>query len=261
MATISVKVKNRLIDGIKRFRPIVSKAKDKDVNESDTVAIITDILYEVFGYDKYSEITSEFAIKKTYCDLALKINDQPRILLEAKAAGLNLKEQHIKQAVDYGSNSGIEWVILTNSVQWMIYRIIFGRPVSAELVYEFDLTQINTKKESDLELLFYLTKESMSKAGKASLDEFHSHKQMVNKFVVAQCLLSDPVLDAIRKTIKKISPDAKGTNDELYRIIIDEIIKRDVLDDEKTAAAKRMVTKALAAQKKSDKSSDVQNEE
>ena len=253
MAAISAKVKTRLIDGIKRFKPIVAKAKDKDVNESDTVAIITDILSEVFGYDKYSEITSEFAIKKTYCDLALKINDQPRVLLEAKAAGLNLKEQHIKQAVDYGSNSGIEWVILTNSVQWMVYRIMFGRPVSAELVYDFDFTQVNPKKESDLELLFYLTKEAMSKTGKASLDEFHSHKQMVNKFVVAQTLLTEPVLDAIRKTIKKISPDAKGTNDEIYRIISDEIIKRDVLDDEKTAAAKKLVTKALAPAKKATK--------
>lgn len=250
MATISAKVKNRLVDGIKRFKPIVVKAKDKDVNESDTVAIITDILSEVFGYDKYSDITSEYAIKKTYCDLALMINGQPRILLEAKAAGLNLKEQHIKQAADYGSNSGIEWVILTNSVHWMVYRIMFGRPVTAELVYEFDFTEINAKKESDLELLFYLTKEAMSKAGKASLDEFHSHKQMVNKFVVAQTLLTDSVLDAIKKTIKKISPDAKGTNDELYRIIIDEIIKRDVLDDERTPAAKKLVAKALAAPKK-----------
>ena len=261
MATISAKVKNRLTEGIKRFKPIVSKAKDKDVNESDTVAIIMDILSEVFGYDKYSEITSEFAIKKTYCDLALKINGQPRVLLEAKAAGLNLKEQHIKQAVDYGSNSGIEWVILSNSVKWMVYRIIFGRPVSAELVYEFDITEINPKKESDLELLFYLTKEAMSKTGKASLDEFHNHKQMINKFVVAQTLLTDPVLDVIRKTIKKISPDAKGTNDEIYRIINDEIIKRDVIDDEKTAAAKKMLAKALATPKKAEKSSNIQPEE
>lgn len=253
MAAISVKVKNRLADGVKKFKPIVSKAHDKDVNESDTVAIIMDILSDVFGYDKYSEITSEFAIKKTYCDLALKIDGHPRVLIEAKAAGLNLKEQHIKQAVDYGSNSGIEWVILTNAVHWMVYRIIFGRPVSAELVYDFDFTEINTKKESDLELLFYLTKEAMSKAGKASLDEFHTHKQLVNKFVVSQILLSDPVLDAVRKTIKKMSADTKGTNEEIYRIIMDEIIKRDVLDDERTASAKKMVAKALAPAKKAEK--------
>lgn len=250
MASISAKVKNRLNDSVKRFKPIVQRAKDKDVNESDTVAIITDILSEVFGYDKYSDITSEFAIKKTYCDLAIKIDGHPSILVEAKAAGLNLKEQHIKQAVDYGSNSGIEWVVLTNSVHWMVYRIIFGKPVLSELVYDFDFTQVNTKKDSDIELLYYLTKEAMSKSGKAYLDEFYSHKKMINKFVVAQTILSDPVLDAIRKTIKKISPDAKGTNEEIYKIINEEIIKRDVLDDEKTTSAKRMVTKALNAQKK-----------
>lgn len=250
MAAMSAKVKNRLTEGVKRFKPIVLKAFDKDVNESDTVAIIMDILSEVFGYDKYSEITSEFAIKKTYCDLALKINGHPMVLLEAKAAGLNLKEQHIKQAVDYGSNSGIEWVILTNSIIWKVYRIIFGKPVVSELVYEFDFTKLNTRSESDLELLFYLTKEAMSKAGKASLDEFHLHKQVVNKFVVAQTLLSDPVLDAIRKTIKKVSPDAKGTNEEIYRIINDEIIKRDILDDEKAKAAKKMIAKALSTPKK-----------
>lgn len=256
MAAISAKVKNRLVDGIKRFKPIITRARDKDVNESDTVAIITDVLSEVFGYDKYSDITSEFAIKKTYCDLALMVNGQPRLLLEAKAAGLNLKEQYIKQAVDYGSNSGIEWVVLTNSVHWMVYRIIFGKPVSSELVYEFDITQINTKKDSELDLLYYLTKEAMSKAGKASLDEFHSHKQIINKFIVAQTIMSEPVLDAIRKTIKKISPDAKGTNEEICRIINEEIIKRDVLDDERTVAAKKTISKVLAAPKKTEKAQD-----
>ena len=261
MATIPAKVKNRLIDGIKRFKPIVSKARDKDVNESDTVSIITDILAEVFGYDKYSDITSEFAIKKTYCDLAIKVDGTPRILLEAKAAGLNLKEQYIKQAVDYGSNAGIEWVILTNSVHWMVYRIIFGKPIVSELVYDFDFTQINTKKDEDLDFLYYLTKEAISKTGKDFLSDFHSHKQILNKHIVSQVLLTDPVIDSIRKTLKKISPDAKGTNEELYRIIVDEIIKRDVLDDEKTAAAKKFVTKALAPTKKAEKQQTAKTEE
>lgn len=260
MATISAKVKTRLMDGVKRFKPIVMKAKDKDVNESDTVAIIMDILSDVFGYDKYSEITSEYSIKKTFCDLAIKLNGQPQVLIEAKAAGLNLKDQHIKQAVDYGSNSGVEWVVLTNSVHWMVYRIIFGKPVVSELVYDFDFTQINPKKENDLELLYYLTKEAMSKAGKASLDEFHSHKQVINKYVVSQVLLSEPVLDAIRKTLKKIAPDAKGTNEELYRIVNDEIIKRDVLDDEKTVAIRKVVAKALTPAKKAAKPAEVKEE-
>lgn len=261
MATIPTKVKTRLTEGIKRFKPIVTKARDKDVNESDTVTIIADILSEVFGYDKYTEITSEFAVKKTYCDLAIKLDGTPRLLIEAKAAGLNLKEQFIKQAVDYGSNSGIEWVVLTNSVHWMVYKIIFGKPVVSELVYEFDFTEINPKKDTDIELLFYLSKEAMLKGSKISLDEFHSHKQILNKFVVSQLLITEPVLDAIRKTIKKVSPDAKSTNDEIADIIVNEIIKRDVLDDEKTPAAKKMIAKELNKAKKAVTKSTVENTE
>lgn len=253
MATIPAKVSKRLVDGVKRFKPIVVKARDKDVNESDTVAIITDILAEVFGYDKYTDVTSEYAIKKTFCDLAIKLDGQPRLLIEAKAAGLNLKEQHIKQAVDYGSNSGIEWVVLTNAVHWMVYKIHFGKPVSSELVYEFEFDQLNTKKESDLGLLYHLTKEAMSKAGKASLDDFYSHKKVLNKFVISQLLVSEPVLDAIRKTMKKLYPETKCANEEIEKIIMEEIIKRDVLDDERNTSAKRAVTKALNGTKKPEK--------
>lgn len=54
-----------------------------------------------------------------------------------------------------------------------------------------------------------------------------------------------PVLDSIRKTIRKVAPGTKATNDEIYQIVIDEIIKRDVLDDEKATEAKKMITKAL----------------
>jgi hypothetical protein len=63
MATIPIKVQARLVTGIKKFQPIVNAAKTKDINESDTVVIITDMLTEIFGFDKYSEITSEYAIK------------------------------------------------------------------------------------------------------------------------------------------------------------------------------------------------------
>ncbi len=59
MVQVPVRVADRLTAGIKRFQPILSSAKSRDVNESDTVILVTDMLSEIFGYDKYSEITSE----------------------------------------------------------------------------------------------------------------------------------------------------------------------------------------------------------
>jgi ASC-1-like (ASCH) protein len=73
MANIPQRVENRLVAGIKKFQPILADAQKRDVNESDTVIIITDMLSEIFGYDKYSELTSEKAIRGTFCDLATKI--------------------------------------------------------------------------------------------------------------------------------------------------------------------------------------------
>lgn len=253
MVTIPAKTKDRLIAGLKKFQPIIKKAQAKDINESDTVTIISDILSDVFGYDKYTEITSEFAIKKTFCDLAIKLDGNPKLLIEAKAAGLDLKEQHIKQAVDYGANAGIEWVVLTNSVVWKVYNISFGKPVSSELVYDFDLTAVNPKKQNELEMVYYLTREAMTKGNKTYLDEYHTQQQLVNKFTIAQILLTDPALDMIRRSLRKLSPDAKVSNDEISHILLDEIIKRDVLDDDRTPDARKKVQKAMKPATKPEK--------
>ena len=74
MASIPTKIQNRIAEGLKKFQPIVESAKIRDVNESDTVVLLTGILSDILGYDKYTEITTEMAIRGTFCDLALKIN-------------------------------------------------------------------------------------------------------------------------------------------------------------------------------------------
>ncbi len=52
--------------------------------------IVTDMLAEVFGYDKFSEVTAEHAIRGTYCDLATKLDGTVQSLIEVKAIGLEL---------------------------------------------------------------------------------------------------------------------------------------------------------------------------
>lgn len=59
MANIPAKIQSRLVEGLKKFQPIVESAKSRDVNESDTVVILTGILSEVFGYDRYTDITTD----------------------------------------------------------------------------------------------------------------------------------------------------------------------------------------------------------
>ena len=140
MASIPKKVAERLVLGLKRYQPILAAAKARDVGETDTVTIIKDMLADVFGYDKYSELTSEYAIRGTFCDLAVKLDGKLSTLIEVKAIGIDLKEQHVKQAVDYAANQGVDWVLLTNGNRWCVYHVLFTRPIQTELVVDIDFS-------------------------------------------------------------------------------------------------------------------------
>jgi len=201
---IPTKIARRLSDGLKRFQPITSSAKARDANESDTSMIVTDMMAELFGYDKYSEITKELAIRGTYCDLATKIAGKFQMLIEVKAVGIDLKENHIKQAVDYASNKGIEWVALTNANNWKVFKVIFSKPIDFEVVLDIDILSINLKSETHMENLFLLTKESMIKSG---LYAYHDQIQATNKFYLGAIILSDSILESIRRELRRISPD------------------------------------------------------
>jgi hypothetical protein len=89
MPSVPSKVAERLVKGVKRFQPILNNSKSRDDGEADTVMIVTDMLAEVFGYDKYSEITAEYSIRGTYCDLATKLDGVLQALIEVKAIGLD----------------------------------------------------------------------------------------------------------------------------------------------------------------------------
>jgi predicted type IV restriction endonuclease len=217
MAVIPKKVQSRFVAGIKKFQPILNAAKTKDINESDTVVIITDMLSELFGFDKYSEITSEYAIKKTFCDLAIKVDGKLRFLIEAKAIGLDLKDEYIKQAIDYGANSGIDWVILSNGCMWRVYKISFAKPIDKEMVYEIDFLKLNYKKQADLDMLYCISKEGL---GKSILEEYHIQKQALSRFFIGQIILTDYVIDSIRKILKKVSPDVKVSNSEIKSVLL-----------------------------------------
>ncbi len=189
MATIPNKVKERLISGMKRFQPVLSSAKARDLNESDTVMIVTDLLAEIFGYNKYSEITSEYAIRGTYVDLAVKLDGSLQMLIEVKAIGLELKEAFIRQAVDYAANQGIEWVILTNGLIWQVYKVKFSKPIEQELVLGLQLLEFSPKDSNHLENLYLLTKEALAKS---LLGEYHTQRQALGRHFIGAILLAIP---------------------------------------------------------------------
>ncbi|WP_428897028.1 Type I restriction enzyme R protein N terminus (HSDR_N) [Parelusimicrobium proximum] len=226
---IPKKVADRLNKSISKFQTVLKIAKDKDINESDTVQIITDMLAEIFGYDKYNEVTSELAIKGTYCDLAIKIENKIQFLIECKEINKNLKEMHLRQVIDYGAKQGVSWVILTNGILWEIYKIKFEQPISYDLICTLDFLNISHKREDIQEKLFLICKEGLSKDVR---EDFYEKMQVVNKFVIGALLLSEPITSVIRRELRKYADGLKIEESEIIRILTQEVLKREITEGE-----------------------------
>ncbi len=229
MAAIPSKVLERITKNYNNIKKIIIAASHKDINEADTVFIVSDILSEILGYDKYDNITREYVIKGTYCDLAIKTNENIEFLIEVKAIGIKLNEKHIKQAVDYGANQGIDYVILTNGIYWSVYKLSFDKPITTKLLYSFNFLELNIRKQEDQEKLFILCKEGLQKN---AIDKYSEYKKIVNRFFISTIIQSDDVLNLIRRQLKKILPKFKIENPEIKSILFNSVLKREVLESE-----------------------------
>jgi hypothetical protein len=140
---------------LKRFQGIVDSARLRNQRVGHRL-IITDILPDVFGRDEYTEIGSEYAIRSIFCDLAIKIDGHLQILIEVKAIGIDLKDVHTRQAVDYAANQGVDWAVVTNGLM------------------------------------------------RSLLMESHQQRQATNPFCLAALLVSDPVLEVVRRELRRL---------------------------------------------------------
>lgn len=178
-------------------------------------------------------------------DLAIKLDGEIACLIEVKSINTELKDQNVKQAVDYASNQCVDWVILTNGVTWKVFKVTFTKPINQELVAEFDICQVEAKNEKSLEPLYLICKEGWAKS---ALDDYSTQKQALSRFFLAAVLLSDKVVGVIRRELRRISPDVSIDAEEIVNVLSSDVIKRDALEGEKAQEAKRKVSRAAAKQ-------------
>jgi hypothetical protein len=205
------------------------------------VTIVKDILADVFGYDKYTEITGEYAIRSTYCDLAVKIDNKIQFLIEVKAIGLELKEGHLRQVVEYGANQGVPWVMLTNGIRWQLYKLRLDQKVNYDQVLSLDFDILNLRSDDDRDKLFALTKQALAKSVRESLYE---RTQLVNRFAIAALLLSEPVVEVIRRELKRSADNLRVECDEVIAILRNEVLKRDTIEGEEAAKASTRIKRS-----------------
>lgn len=234
------RISDRIASRLKTFQQVLQQQKARDISEADTVTVVKDVLSEVFGYEKYAELTSEHSIRGTFCDLAVKIDGKLAFLIEVKAIGIELKDGHVKQAVDYAANQGCEWVVLTNGMEWRLYHVVFKKPIDKQEIANFNLGTVSAKSESDLEKLYLLTREGFTKS---ALADYRDKKDATSRFMLAAIVLhSEAVQSAIRREIRRVS-EIIVAPEEVDRMLRDEVLKRETMEGPSAEAACRRVSK------------------
>ncbi len=78
---------------------------------------------------------------------------------------------------------------------------------------------------------------------KSVLGEFHMQQQALSRFSLAAMVTSPPVLELIRRWLRKLSPDIKINIDQIRNVMTQEVLKREVVEGEKAEEAKKKVNR------------------
>src|SRR5205823_579441 len=60
--------RDRLRNALRKFTKPLHDLAQRDANEGDTRVLVTDILCDALGYDKYADLTTEYQVRGEFAD-------------------------------------------------------------------------------------------------------------------------------------------------------------------------------------------------
>jgi len=182
---------------IKSFIPILENAKTRKINEADTRTIIHKFLSDVLGFDFITDITKEHAIRGTFADFAIMIDNEIKYFVEAKDVDTKLRDPHVRQVANYAIHKGVPWCVLTNGIVWRLYHIEFSQPVDVTPVFEIDLLALPHAESA--RLLWLLSKPSMKRG---EINGFWEKRRSLNDANLVRALFSPLALKSLRRELR-----------------------------------------------------------
>lgn len=201
------------------IQPLLKRAMQDSPNESQSRLLLDRILQDVLGY-ALNEIKTEQKIQGRAADYVLVPNGADALVIEAKRLGAPLRDKQIFQATSYAAYAGIRWALLTNIVNWQLYRVATEDKVEADLVFAIDL-QNGLDDESAYRLML------ISKAGIARcelLEKLWRKKVALSAESLIAAILNEEVLNKIRVVLLR-ERGYPVTNQEIQDAIEREILR------------------------------------
>src|SRR3990172_9576949 len=235
----------KLINNLKEYHKKFLLRNINDLDESGTRLMINTLLTDVLGYTSIEEVKTEYMIKGTYADYVVQLKGVRHFLVEVKSLSLDLSEKHLRQAINYGANEGIEWALLTNGKQFDFYRILFNKPIESKKVFSVDLADKSNLKNS-AEYFQYLHKDSVSKKG---LEHYWNRCVALDPITIANILIDGKIINYVKKSLKNKFKN-KFSDDEVLNSI--KKVINEIVDIESIKYKK--IRKTIKHKKKNNKS-------
>lgn len=219
--------KAKLLNALKTYNKRYLHNKVSELDESGTRLMVNTFLTDVLGYIPIEDVKTEYMIRGTYADYVIQLREERHFLVEVKSLSFALSDKHLRQAINYGANEGIEWALLTNGKFFALYKILFNKPIESRKVFSLDISDSSQFKNC-VEILQFIHKEAVLNKG---LNLLWNKTCALDPLNVAGLLLAPPVTNFIKRTLKK-KFKSKFSDDEIHasvnRVIHEPIALEDV---------------------------------
>jgi hypothetical protein len=216
--------RERVRGSLKGFIKPLQDMLNRDANEGDTRLIVTDLLCDTLGYDKFEDLTTEYMVRGEFADYGVRIDKQMIAFIEVKRASTKLGVKHLRQVEMYAVNEGVEWVVLTNGAHWLVYHLTAGLPVTIDLVLDIDLLGVHTLPQK-ADRFYFLSKESLKHR---QIEDVWRQKAATSPKALLDVMLSASVLEEVRKELWRRAGYRVETAD-LARMLRSSVVNPEIL--------------------------------
>ncbi|MDO9581235.1 MAG: type I restriction enzyme HsdR N-terminal domain-containing protein [Bacteroidales bacterium] len=209
-------------------RSMVETIAKADSGEAETRARIDHIFQTLMGYNRFKHMTEEYAIKgagdTTHCDIAIQLDHEesskPDMFIECKRVNIDLAPKHVRQAASYGIDKGCEWVLLTNSKNWKLYHISFGKPPQTKLIESWDLVN-----DDPLVLAKKFEIISYKNVKNKGLDTLWGKRSALNTSNMLKAILSEESIKLLQRRLNKVAGARVSPEDIVgqFRHLLNEV--------------------------------------
>jgi len=138
-----------------------------------------------------------------------------------KRIAQELSPKHLRQVESYALREGVELAILTNGQVWQAYEVTVAQGQQSEvaLIFEVDLLNEAVKLSQKVEYMMLLSIEGFTRG---LLKEYVEKRNAVSPKIVIPAILSDDVIDTIRKVIRnktKFNVDESDVKEAVEKLL------------------------------------------